>query len=222
MPKKLPKGADLLEEFKSLSIAQLAEKYNVKPETVQRKITALLASGENLTSEHQQKIEAIKQLRGEGKNWAQIAKILNVNQGSLYTFARTHGLHLVPTSFALGIPIGCPKCITNPYSKNLCLTCHSRLNRRIQNKQIEIPREFVLVESEHYKVICTPRRKQAKFTIYVSFLGTTIIQKPTPLETFLLNHLFRDFLINLDREALLKAYDALVSDEEDRNENATA
>jgi DNA-binding CsgD family transcriptional regulator len=203
----------LIEEFRSLSIKQIAEKYNCKEETVYRKITEILSSKENLTSQHHEKIKQLKAYIGEGKTWRQIAKLMGLSPASVLEFARNHKLVDLgdKPAFQIGLPIGCPDCVMHPHAMSLCINCYARLRYRRKVGLIKLDKSVTLIQSDTWKVICYVNT--GKFEIYQDFMGFPSRHDPTPLEIFLLKQIYRRYLIDLDYKALLKDYDALVAHE---------
>src|SRR5687767_8247432 len=122
MPKKrLPNHQELLRLFESHTLAQLAEMFQVKENTVARKIAEArrLKISPNPALEHRR--QQVEKMLKEKKSFAQIGRILGIRDSSVRVFAINHGLYTPNTGlYAVGNPIGCPKCLTHPYARGLC------------------------------------------------------------------------------------------------------
>lgn len=203
MPRKrLPEARELLQLYNDHSVDQLAEMFNVKPKTVIRKIAEARNQKINLDPKHEERCRQMKTLLAEGKTFTQIGKLLNITYSSAIAFAKRNGLYTPPTELNFGLPIGCPNCLIAPKARGLCQNCYKRFRRRQKKNLVDYhPEGLLIFEHPNYKIFYTTLHG---YQIHVQFLDTVHLDKPTPLEKILLDHLHRDLLIDLDKLALQK------------------
>ena len=212
MPKKrLPNHQELLLLFESHTLAQLAEMFQVKENTVARKIAEArrLKLSPNPALEHRR--QQVEKMLKEKKSFAQIGRILGIRDSSVRVFAIHHGLYTPNTGlYAVGNPIGCPKCLTHPYARGLCRTCYQRFRRLKTKKFIDYPDQLLILDHPNFKVFY---QSKIGYTIHCQFFDTTHLSRPTTLEQILLDQLQRQILINLHNTALELEYNLITQED---------
>jgi hypothetical protein len=184
-----------------MSISEIAAAYDVTYRTALKHVAYALATEPNLDPAYQKTVDTVRQLFAEKKSLDFIAKKVNMSVTAVRGLARRHGIYKKDALLSLiGLPIGCPACITHPFSRQLCANCYSRFMYRKSKGLIDYPEGRIpIFEQAGYKVYCN--QPDGTFEIESAFMGTLFIEKPSKLETVLLNHIYREFLITLDKKA---------------------
>src|SRR5262245_11333313 len=126
MPKRLPPDRDLILLFQNHSISELALMFQVKENTVARRLAQ--ASHLNHNPLFQERYEKIKAMLKEGKTYTKIGAILGISGSAVEAFAQRHGIKKYEVNF--GLVIGCPNCPIQPYARGLCFLCYQRFKKR--------------------------------------------------------------------------------------------
>jgi hypothetical protein len=214
MPKKrLPNHQDLLLLFESHTLAQLAEMFQVKENTVAQKIAEARRLRINPNPALEARRQQIQKMLQEGKSFSQMDRILNIRPSSVRSFAIHHGLYTPNTGlYAVGNPIGCPKCMSHPYARGLCRTCYLRFRHLKTKKFIDYPDQLLILDHPKFKVFY---HSKIGYIIHCQFFDTTHLSRPNTLEQILLDQLQRQIHINLHNTVLELEYHLITQEDHD-------
>jgi hypothetical protein len=213
MPKKrLPNHQELLLLFEAHTLAQLAEMFQVKENTVAKKIAEARRLRISPNPAQEVRRQQIQKMLQEGKSFSQIGRILKIKNTSVRAFAIRHDLYTPNTGlYAVGKPIGCPKCLTHPYARGLCRNCYERFRHLKTKKFIDYPDQLLILDHPKFKVFY---HSKIGYIIHSQFFDTTHLSRPNTLEQVLLDQLQRQILSNLHNTALELEYNFITQEEE--------
>lgn len=200
MPKEqLPDHKALLNLFQSHSVAEIAQMFGVSEKTVIEKIAEARHKRIVLNPVKEERYNQMKKWLAEGKNFTQIARLLNISPASARQYAIKHELHSPPTGELLyGLPISCRQCVVKPYCRGLCKPCYQRFRRRRARRLIDYhDEELLILDHPRFKVFFKPN---FGYEIQRQTSESVQTNRPTELEKILLDCLHREILAGLDRE----------------------